>query len=357
MLYERTEDERLVEATVHRALQDLAGSVGADRTAESAAHQVGERLVGLGLFHADDSEGLMRSMRVVQIVARESGRACLAFPILEGLAAETVMGRAPRLRPSLSDCGVGELTISTVMEGQAAPIYVAGRLQGIARVVPFADRARRLIVPVRQGDGRDSSSIAVIDMRAAGIHIHPRVSVESDYPVFDVALNDVRPLSSINTIEDGTPAAMLFRLTSSLLATAEIAGASATALEMTRQYMLTRTQFGRPLGANQALKHVLANNYVRLETMTAAAEYAAMFLEADPRGAPLAVLSAKHYASRVGKLLAEDMLQLHGAIGYTQEYALQRFMRRILRLCATHGTPSTLTDQLFGQLEAASELH
>jgi alkylation response protein AidB-like acyl-CoA dehydrogenase len=123
---------------------------------------------------------------------------------------------------------------------------------------------------------------------------------------------------------------------------------------MTREHLLVRTQFGQPLGVNQALKHRLADDHVRVEALVAAVEYAAAASDAGSPDADVSILAAKHFASRVARAVANDALQLHGAIGYTEEFPLQLFMRRAHRLTCAHGARTEIGDRIFDLFKAAA---
>jgi len=124
-------------------------------------------------------------------------------------------------------------------------------------------------------------------------------------------------------------------------------------VKMTRDYLVARTQFGAPLGTNQALKHALADALVKLEAMNAAVEYAAAASDANAIDADSAVGAAKLFAGRGGKEIADSMLQLHGAIGYTMEFPLQLRMRRAYRLQVVHGSPRVEGARLYEAFLAA----
>jgi alkylation response protein AidB-like acyl-CoA dehydrogenase len=114
--------------------------------------------------------------------------------------------------------------------------------------------------------------------------------------------------------------AAFLRQRTALLAAAEVAGACRRMVEMTRDYLLVRTQFGQLLGSYQSLKHRLADNHVRVEALAAAIDYAAAASDAAAGDAEACICAAKHFAGRAGKAVADSTLQMHGAIGYTMEF-------------------------------------
>ncbi|MDR0274885.1 MAG: acyl-CoA dehydrogenase family protein [Burkholderiaceae bacterium] len=124
-----------------------------------------------------------------------------------------------------------------------------------------------------------------------------------------------------------------------ILQAAELAGAGQAMLEQTLAYLRTRVQFGQPIGSFQALQHRAVDMFIHLEVARATLDEVLALADA---GLPLARLEAE--ASRAKARCAAAALQasraavqLHGAIGYTQECDLSLFYKRTLRLSAWLG--------------------
>lgn len=113
-----------------------------------------------------------------------------------------------------------------------------------------------------------------------------------------------------------------------LAAAAQMLGLAETMLAMAVQYTTDRQQFGRPIGANQALKHLLANCAVAIEFARAPLYRAAYTANRRPRQADFAVSHAKVAAGEAALLTARNCIQAHGAMGYTWECDLHIFMKR-----------------------------
>ena len=110
--------------------------------------------------------------------------------------------------------------------------------------------------------------------------------------------------------------------------TAQMLGLAEAMMSMTVQYTRDRHQFGRAIGANQALKHALADCAVRAEFAKAPLYRAAYTINASPAQADFAVSQAKVQASGAALLAAKKCIQAHGAMGYTWECDLHIFMKR-----------------------------
>lgn len=117
-----------------------------------------------------------------------------------------------------------------------------------------------------------------------------------------------------------------------LAAAAELLGAGERVLADSVEYVTQRTQFGRPIGSYQAIKHQLANVRIAMDFARPLVHGAAV----DPT--PRTVCAAKIQAGDAAHLAARVGLQVHGAIGYTAEYDLSRWILRIQALNSAWGT-------------------
>jgi alkylation response protein AidB-like acyl-CoA dehydrogenase len=116
--------------------------------------------------------------------------------------------------------------------------------------------------------------------------------------------------------------------TLALAAGADALGACRTLLRLTVDYACIRTQFGRPIGTFQAVRHRLVDLALALERATAATYLAAMLVDADDSGAPRAVHAARASAHDAVARFVRAPVQLHGAIGYTWEHDVHLYLRR-----------------------------
>ncbi|MEU8828750.1 acyl-CoA dehydrogenase family protein [Streptomyces sp. NPDC048636] len=117
-------------------------------------------------------------------------------------------------------------------------------------------------------------------------------------------------------------------------------GTGLALLERTVAYVKERRQFGRAVGSFQAVKHRLADVLIGLEFARPLLFGAAVALAADGPGARSGVAAAKVAAGEAGYAAARAALQLHGAIGYTDEFDLSLWIRRARALRSAWGTPS-----------------
>ena len=125
------------------------------------------------------------------------------------------------------------------------------------------------------------------------------------------------------------------------LATAALAlGTGRHLLAATVEYAGTRTQFGTPIGSFQAVKHRLADVLLQLDFAEPLLYGAAVAVQDAAAGAAVAVAAAKAACGEAGYSAARAALQLHGAIGYTDEFDLSLWIRRARVLRNAWGSPS-----------------
>ncbi len=118
---------------------------------------------------------------------------------------------------------------------------------------------------------------------------------------------------------------------------AQLVGLGRRLLDLTVDYVGERTQFGVPIGSQQAVKHHLADAAMKLRFAAPATYAAAWALATDQPDAARAVSTAKALASDAARLTARSALQCHGAIGYTVEYDLHLYLKRAEALVRTWG--------------------
>ena len=115
-----------------------------------------------------------------------------------------------------------------------------------------------------------------------------------------------------------------------LLAAAEAVGAAEGIFEQARRYASERRQFGRTIGSNQALRHLMADLHVRRASGWSTTLFAAAALDDGIPGARQTASVAKAYVSRAAREVAHGSMQVFGGIAFTEEHPAHRFLRRII---------------------------
>ena len=148
-------------------------------------------------------------------------------------------------------------------------------------------------------------------------------------------------MAQLRTILDRGAALMAF----------EQLGGADRCLEIARDYALERYAFGRPIGSYQAIKHKLADIYVKNELARSSAYYGAWALESGASELPLAAASARVAACDAYWNAAKENLQTHGGIGFTWQMDCHLFYRRAQQLGLVAGGAKAWKERLVSQLE------
>ena len=113
---------------------------------------------------------------------------------------------------------------------------------------------------------------------------------------------------------------------------AEALGAMEAAKAATLDYLRTRKQFGTLLGSFQALQHRMAELSIEIEQARSAVINAAVAIHADRLTRERALSAAKFSIGRIGTLVAEESIQMHGGIGMTWELPLAHYAKRLVMI-------------------------
>jgi alkylation response protein AidB-like acyl-CoA dehydrogenase len=127
---------------------------------------------------------------------------------------------------------------------------------------------------------------------------------------------------------------------------AESVGVAQRALDMAVSYAKEREQFGRPIGAYQAVSHRLADMLWDVEEARSLAYYAAWCADAQPESLPLAASMAKARASDAANAVTHDAIQTFGGIGFTWEHDVHFFLKRARVSAQLLGSPVQHRDRV-----------
>ncbi|OYD61483.1 acyl-CoA dehydrogenase family protein [Rhodococcus sp. OK302] len=128
------------------------------------------------------------------------------------------------------------------------------------------------------------------------------------------------------------------RTVASVLTVAESVGAMDRLFDLTRQYALDRIAFGRPIGSFQAIKHLLADVSLVVESSKAVLDASVRALsEGQTYASEVSSIAATYVGERAARM-AQDCLQVHGGIGFAWEHDLHLYLRRLTANAALFGT-------------------
>lgn len=119
---------------------------------------------------------------------------------------------------------------------------------------------------------------------------------------------------------------------------AEAVGAMNAVFDLTAEYLKTRKQFGRPLSTNQALQHRMVDMHIAIEEARAMMLYGAYSLSLSDGSARRKALSAaKIHVGKAARLVGQEAVQLHGAIGVTDEASVSHYFKRLTMIDIAFG--------------------
>jgi alkylation response protein AidB-like acyl-CoA dehydrogenase len=206
---------------------------------------------------------------------------------------------------------------------------IGGRLDGEKVSVHGPAGADALLVLAADGDER---RLALTTPDAPGVTISPAAAIDESLATATIAFSggDAEVVAG----ED-----VLSRLLAigGVLAASEAVGAAARLVELSCEYAGERRQFGRPIASFQALRHLLADMYVKQASAWSSVLFAAAALEDEIDDARRTASIAKAYASRATREVAHGAIQVFGGIGFTAEHDAHRYLRRILARGAQFG--------------------
>jgi alkylation response protein AidB-like acyl-CoA dehydrogenase len=165
---------------------------------------------------------------------------------------------------------------------------------------------------------------------AAGVELTAQDSIDSSLPLSRLSLAAVA-VGSDRLLSGAAATAAIERLEAigGLLAAAEASGAAATMLALATEYAGQRRQFGRTIGSNQALRHILAEMYVSESASWSSILYSAAALDDDAAEARQSASITKAFTTRASREIAHGAMQVFGGIAFTEEHDAHRYLRRI----------------------------
>ena len=310
----------------------------------------------LGVLIPEEHGGLGLGLHAAVIIAEQFGRALYPEPYSASAVAATLAllhgdntELQRRLLPQLAS---GELVAGLAWQDERGGLELeqcavtvgeqGGRpvLAGSSRFasVPGADG---FIVAARSAQGLE---LHWVERTAAGLACEPEARADGSASArLHFAAVAAPATARVASAASARAALQLALDHATLAASAELLGLMDCALAMTLDYLRTRVQFGKPIGSFQALQHRAVDMYIQKE-LSRATLAAAVALADDPGCTPAlrtaAASSAKSRTSQAALAICKEALQMHGAIGYTDEYDLGLYFNRALVLSAWLGNAS-----------------
>jgi alkylation response protein AidB-like acyl-CoA dehydrogenase len=304
----------------------------------------------LSLPFPEEFGGLGGNAVDVMLVMEQIGRGLLLEPFLS-----SVVMCGGLIRDAASDAlkanllpriGAGELKLALACY-EATGRYDLSRvactaarsgggwcLSGQKIVVLDAPSADYFLVSARVGGGAENVqgvSLFLVERGTAGLSLHSYLT-QSGGRAADLRLNDVAlgadaligaPGSGLNIVEravDRGVAALC----------AETVGIIAALNEATLNYLKARKQFGVPIGKFQALQHRMADMFIAAEQSRSMAVNAAVYADSEDAAVRRrAVSGAKAYIGRAARLIGQEAVQMHGAMGVVDDVIVSHYFKRL----------------------------
>ncbi|UYP69168.1 acyl-CoA dehydrogenase [Thalassobacter stenotrophicus] len=345
MDFTHTEERQMVVDTLARYIQNEYNL--SDRN-DAAASTQGFRdahwnnLAELGMFGAfftEEQGGFGGSAFDVAAVFQELGRGLVVEPLLDCvlrsghvLAAAGDFERLAKVITGASRYVVAQAhtTSDRVTAKQSEAGWI---LNGTAPMVKFAAGADTIILSAQSGADAAQASFFLIDPTANGVAITHHDTFDggsaSDIHFADLAISSDALLGSAHHADTIVRTAENWAC---LAICAEALGIMEAIKETTLDYLRTRTQFGTVIGRFQALQHRMAQVLLEIEQARSAVINAAAAMNKSETDCGKALSAAKYSIGRIGTLVAEEAIQLHGGIGMTWEYEMGHFAKRLVMI-------------------------
>jgi alkylation response protein AidB-like acyl-CoA dehydrogenase len=232
-------------------------------------------------------------------------------------------------------------------ESQAQARVEFGRLSGSKAPVTDGDIADLAVVLARDGAGPGLFLVAL------GEGAVRRETLTTLDPTRGAArlVFDGAPAERLGEPGEGIALAQAVMDRAAVLLAFEQVGGADRALEMAKAYALERYAFGRPIGSYQAIKHKLADVYIKNELARSNAYFGAWALATGAAELPVAAAAARVAASEAFWFAAKESLQTHGGMGYTWAVDCHLFYRRAQQLGLVAGGTKAWKERLVSQLE------
>ncbi len=291
--------------------------------------------LGLRLPEAAGGAGL--GMAEYAALAREMGAALLPEPLIEAQLALDLMGEhAPAnalsgetlILPAWRDHPDG----LTVAQGITA---TGGRISGIRRFVPMAAAADAFLVVA-------PDACWLVDAQAPGLKMSLADTLDGGHTA-------TLTLDGVKAPRLAAPDPTAFEA-ATLATAAALLGLMERAFAITLDYLKTRVQFGQPIGHFQALQHRAVDLQIEIGLTRAVLRDAVAAMDAGEDCRRM-VSRCKARAADAAMLVTRQAVQMHGAIGYTDEADIGLFLRRAMVLAPRNGSAASHR-QRYASLEA-----
>ena len=342
-----TPEQTLLRDSAARFIAAAGGKVARGYRAQAASfaparlRQAGE-LGWLGILVPAYANGLGLGLTELALVLEQAGRGLVCEPIaLAAVSAaalaqartphpmlERVMSSTALVVPALQESAHGDDPLAP--RTQAAGEGSAPRLTG-RKMFVCADGADGFLV---SANGRHGAALCYVARDAPGVTLAAMPTVEGR-SLAALELADA-PADLISAHQSSRSAVDALQDLALIALSAELLGVTESAHEITLDYLRIRKQFGKPIGSFQVLAHQAVNNFIRIEAMRSLLFQVAANNE-PYRIDPAMAVAVKAKASEDALAVTQSCIQLHGAIGFTDEHDIGLYLKRAMLLSSLMG--------------------
>lgn len=333
-----------------RTLFERAGGVGRSRNLRDsgggwdagAIRELAEAGV-FGVAVPEESGGLGMGLAAAGVIAEEVGRVIAPEPVVATVGLS--LGLLRRVCPGhamIEQLIGGESVLATAWQergpngglAEANCRYADGKLTGNKAWVVGAAEAQGFLV-LAKGDA--GPVLVMVEAGADGLSVKKLTQADgSALGELSFAGTPAQELADGGAVMDALDEAVN---DATALAAAELVGLSERAFEIVLDYIKTREQFDKPIGSFQVIQHRAVDLHVECEVAQAGVREALALMdsESDPKVRARLASRAKARAVTTAKKITRDAIQLHGAVGYTDEFDIGLYLNRALVLSAWLG--------------------
>jgi len=335
---------------------------------DAMSHHAGvwQKIVDMGWLGAaipEEYGGLGLGMLEMCVIAEELGRSLApvpfgssAFFFAEALKLAGSEEQMKTLLPRVADGSIiGTIAAAegsgAINEAHVKAAFKDGALSGTKIPVTDGDIATHAVVLAKEGSGL---SLVIAELDANGVSRESLGTLEPTRSHAEIKFDGANA-QRLGDAGDGMALyEQLLNRAAVLLAFEQLGGAS-VCLDMANDYAKERVAFGRPIGGNQAIKHKLADMYVKNEVARSNAYYGAWALSTGAAELPEAAAAARIAASEAYWLASKENIQTHGGMGFTWEVDCHLYYRRAKLLAVQAGSPAVWKEKLVSALEAKND--
>jgi len=356
MNFQHTEDRRMLADTLNRFIAEQAGiearhAAAASTLGYSPANWSALAEIGaIGALYTEADGGFGGEGFDVAVVFESLGRGLVIEPFLGALVVgRAIAGGGSNAQKAQMAALMDGSLVTALAHDEADAHYELSHvatqakrnekgwmISGRKALVVHGEQASLLLVSARTSGAMDDEtgiSLFLVPGNASGIQKKGYARIDGGRAA-DVVFDQVQLGADALLGAEGQGFALLEQATGwgILALCAESLGAMEVAKRHTLEYLQTRKQFGVPIGSFQALQHRMADVLLEVEQARSAVINAAAAMDSDRIIRERALSAAKYSIGRIGTLVAEESIQMHGGIGMTWELPLAHYAKRLVMI-------------------------